>query len=114
MVRRVREAEKESGDQLIRGLSDEFGDSYVEKTLGDGIKKMADAESAYYYTSNRSIIARRTLLPGDKLNPDNFALLRSEQQNPPGLPPQFVSTITGRQIKKRVPVGSGITWDHLL
>jgi len=114
MVRRVREAEGETADQLIKGLSDELGAVYVEKTLGDGIKKMADAESTYYYTSNRSIIARSTLLPGDKLNPDTFALLRSEQQQPPGLPPQFVSTITGRQIKKKVPAGSGITWDHLL
>ena len=114
MVRRVREAERESADQLIRELSEELGAPYVEKTLGDGIKKMADAESAFYYTSNRSIIARSTLLPGDKLNPENFALLRSEQQQPPGLPPQFVSTITGRHIKERVPAGSGITWEHLL
>jgi len=110
----VREAERESADQLIRELSEELGAPYVEKTLGDGIKKMADAESAFYYTSNRSIIARSTLLPGDKLNPENFALLRSEQQQPPGLPPQFVSTITGRHIKERVPAGSGITWEHLL
>ena len=114
MAERVRAAERESGESIYRGLADEFGTERVEQVLGNGVKKIAASEAAYYSTTNRSIVAMTDLQAGDYVTEHSFALLRAEQQRRPGLAPQFADQILGARLKHSVEAGTGITWADLL
>ncbi len=114
MVEKLRATEGNSPDTIVEDASKEFGTDVVESVLGNGIKKMAAAEAPFYSTTNRSVIARVDLNPGENLTRDTVALLRSEQQRSPGLPPHFLPILMGRKLTQRVAAGSGITLDHLL
>lgn len=114
MVKRVRAAEHADPGQLESEMRSEFGDKRVSQVLGDGIKKLAASEAAFYSTTNRSIVATTDLQAGEGLEESSFALLRAEQQRTPGLPPHFADRILGVRLKRSVPAGTGITWADLL
>ncbi len=86
----------------------------IEEVLGNGIKRLAPSEAPWYAGSNRSLVARTDMGPGERIGEKNTALLRAEQGHRAGLAPRFLSTVTGRRIAKPVAAGEGITWDHLL
>ncbi len=114
MAERVRAAERDSGENIYRALAEEFGTERVEQVLGNGIKKMAASEAAYYATTNRSIVAMTDLQAGDVITEHSFAFLRAEQQRRAGLAPQFADQILGARLQRGVEAGTGITWADLL
>jgi sialic acid synthase SpsE len=114
MVQRVRAAEQKDPGQIEFEMRSEYGNTRVRRVLGNGTKKLAASEAAFYATTNRSIVAVVDLQAGERLQEHSFALLRSEQQRTPGLPPHFSDRILGAHLKKSVPAGTGITWADLL
>jgi len=113
LVQAVRRAEREGREETIRRLSAGFGEARVRAVLGSGKKVLAPSEAPYYDTTNRSIMALEDIAPGEPVSRENSALLRSETNLTPGLPPRFWPLVLGRRAQKKIPSGEGITWEAL-
>lgn len=113
LVRAVRRAEDEGLEGTIERLSSEYGAAGVKAILGDGRKVLAPSELPYYASTNRSIMAVEDILPGEILTRENTALLRSETNLSPGLPPRFWQEVLGRRARKKISSGEGIRWYFL-
>ncbi len=100
--------------ELVRLLTEQFGRERIQKTLGDGIKRLAESEHRNYGRSNRSLHALVELSAGDRLNRDNCALLRSEHNLRPGIAPEHFESVLGARLSATVPAGEGIRWEDLL
>ena len=101
-------------ETMLRELSGEFGEERVTAVLGDGVKRLAASERESYGRSNRSILAREHIPAGSLLDGSNMAVLRSERELQPGLPPRLWDTIAGRRTLGDIQAGDGVRWEHLL
>ena len=114
MVKKVRQTEKmEYGDALGK-MKETYGEDRIEAVLGSGRKDLSPSEKENYRTTKRSIMAIKDIKKGDELSGRNVALLRSEKNLLPGLPPDFWQTIIGKCVTRNVPTGKGIEWNDLL
>ncbi len=113
MCSRIRLAEKEGYNETLARLLKEFDADTVFRTVGDGVKKLAPSEKGNYRTTNRSIIAVRDIHKGECFTEENIALLRSEKNLEPGLPPEFYRIILGKKAGTDIPSSRGITKDCL-
>ena len=111
MCLEVRKAENREDKDTFAWLDDLYGKDKIKKILGTGIKKMAPAEAANYRTTNRSIMAVADIVQGEVFTEKNTALLRSEKELKPGLPPDFYTEVLKRKAVHKINSGSGITWD---
>ncbi len=101
-------------DRLLSELRIRYGAPFVERALGDGVKRLACAEKSSYGRTNRSILARRDIAIGERLDESNCDILRSERNLAPGLAPRFWSIISGCELRRALRAGSGIQWSHVL
>jgi len=99
---------------LLEELEKRFGSARVNSITGDGIKRLAPSEKGNYRTTNRSLLALRTIESGETLGENDFAPLRSEKNLLPGLTPDFARIITGKTVRKKIENGTGITFEYLL
>jgi N-acetylneuraminate synthase len=117
MVREVRTTETElsagRSAEVLEALEAAYGAARVEEILGNGIKRLAPSEAANYPTTNRSVHAVRDIPAGEILGEENTALLRSEKNLRPGLPPELWDLIVARRAVRNIPAGEGIVWDDL-
>ena len=111
MCKKVREAEKHGYKETVDELYESFGKKKVDDTLGSGSKKLASSETENYRTTNRSIMAIVDIKQGEAFTEKNTALLRSEKELKPGLPPGFYIEVLKRKAVHGIKSGSGITWD---
>ena len=111
LVKAVRRAERDGREETIKRLSAEFGEARVKAVLGSGKKVLAPSERPFYQTTNRSIMALKDIAKGEPVSRENSALLRSETNLSPGLPPRFCPLLLGRRTQKKIPSGEGITWE---
>jgi sialic acid synthase SpsE len=102
-----------AGEEAVEALIRERGRETVEAVLGDGVKRLAPSEAANYERTNRSIHAIRDISPGEILGPDTIAVLRTEKQLRPGLPPWWEARIYGRRARNFIPSGQGIRFEDL-
>ena len=114
MVRSVRRAETSGLKETKRFLSRKYGQALVEKTVGDGAKRLTKSELNNYSTTNRSVLAKTEIRAGEILLEEKIAVLRSEKNTPPGVGPEYLEIVLGKKVTKDIPAGSGITWDALL
>ncbi len=120
MVESVRGAEASRAsepvgrDETLATLARQFGPELLESVLGDGVKRLAPSEAENYGRSNRSILAAADIAPGEAIGPENAAILRSEKNLTPGLPPEHWDTIQGARAAKPISDGEGIQWEQLL
>ncbi|MDX9799782.1 MAG: N-acetylneuraminate synthase family protein [Spirochaetia bacterium] len=96
---------------LLAELQRRFGKEKVRAVTGDGVKKLASSEKDNYGRTNRSLMALRTIMPGEKLKEMDFAPLRSEKNLTPGLSPDFAELITGKTVRNKIKNGEGIRFD---
>jgi sialic acid synthase SpsE len=113
MASSLRSAASGSSGEILAEARKEFGDDAVEEALGDGVKRLAEAERANYGRTNRSIHAMRAIRSGETIDADSVAILRTEKILRPGLSPRFLPLVTGRKAARDVPDGEGIEWDDL-
>lgn len=109
MAAYVRSYENKNIDQAISDLSEIYGREKIEAVLGSGIKTLAPSEAENYRTTNRSVISIKNISKGEIFSSENIALLRSEKNIKPGLPPDFLNMISGRKALRDIPDGTGIT-----
>jgi sialic acid synthase SpsE len=113
MVRAVRRASAAGPEETLAAYSRDRGATLVEQVLGSGIKALAPSERANYNRTNRSIHALRDIAAGETLGPGDFAVLRTEKNLRPGLPPSWEARIPGRKARRDIPAGEGIEFDDL-
>jgi N-acetylneuraminate synthase len=109
----MRNSKKEKQDYALQAVEKRIGKEKTRAIIGNGIKKLAASEKSNYGTTNRSILAIKTIEKGEIIKENDFAILRSEKNILPGIPPEFAPAITGKQAKKRIENGEGITFEHL-
>ena len=114
MVDAVRWAEETELGQVIEYCCREFGESVVQKTLGNGHKQLSDSERSNYGRTNRSIHAICDLPAGHTIGKDDYRLLRTEKVLRPGLPPHLADVVEGATLRRAVPAGEGICWNDLI
>ncbi len=110
-VRRIEQMEKQ---EAIRLISKNYTPELVNKIIGSGEKKLADAESENYCRTNRSIHALIELKKGTVITERNCALLRTEKILRPGISPLFLKEIMGKTVKSDIPDGEGIRWQDII
>ncbi len=95
-------------EEIIRQMSESFGEERVEKILGNGIKKLAPSEEQNYGRTNRSIHYMRAMKKGEKITESDVAVLRTEKVLTPGISPKFLEKVIGSTLKNDVKSGSGV------
>ena len=114
MVSAVRCAEAGDPGTALEELRVAYGATKVASVLGNGVKALAPVESDSYRTTNRSILAITDIERGEPVSAENTALLRSETNLEPGLPPECYGIILGRKVVRDVRRGAGLVWDDVL
>jgi sialic acid synthase SpsE len=113
MVRAVREHQSLEKEACIARMAKLYGPKRVRAVLGDGKKRLAPSERPNYGRTNRSIHAIRDIARDEILSRGLFAVLRTEKELKPGLPPSWEEKITGKRVKRAIPAGEGIALDDL-
>ena len=90
--------------RVIAEFEAEYGSDRVSAVLGDGVKRLAPAETRSYPTTRRSLIAVEDLPEGTVLAPHHVAALRAETLSP-GLEPALLDEVIGLTV--RLPVRNG-------
>ena len=113
MCKSVRLAEAEGYNGTLERLVRAYDPGLIVQILGDGVKRLATSEAANYFTTNRSIISTRTIAKGEEFTSENVALLRSEKNITPGLPPDYLDIVLGHRASRDIENGRGITRDSM-
>ena len=82
--------------------------------LGTGVKKLAPIEIQNYGRTNRSLHYTSSFEKGHKIESKDIAVLRTEKVLTPGIPPEFLETVTGSVLQQDVTSGNGVNWQDLL
>jgi sialic acid synthase SpsE len=113
MVRAVRRASAAGPEETLAAYRRDRGAALVDQVLGSGIKVLAPSERENYTRTNRSIHALRDIGEGEIIGPGDFAVLRTEKNLRPGLPPLWETKITGRKARNHIPSGQGIRFEDI-
>lgn len=81
---------------LVKGVRE------VESALGTGVKRPVAAEKEIARVARKSLVAARTLRPGETLDRSSIAILRPGT----GLPPSALPAVVGRRARKTIPAGA--------
>lgn len=114
MVASIRQADIDTQKEVLGALHTEFGREKVTAVKGTGLKILADSEKDSYLTTNRSVLAISDIKAGEIISSENVALLRSEKNLIPGLPPESLSVISGKHAVRDIQNGSGLSWDDVM
>ncbi|MDR2588167.1 MAG: N-acetylneuraminate synthase family protein [Spirochaetales bacterium] len=118
MAREVRSAQTEAQAgreaEVLEALEAAYGEHRLRRVLGNGVKTLAPCEAANYATTRRSLHALREIQPGEIITRENTALLRSEKNLRPGLPPEFAPLAYAHPAVRTIPPGEGILWEDIL
>lgn len=82
---------------------------HVEAALGDGRKRPQQGELKNIPIVRKSLIAARDLKEGDKISSQDIVIKRPGY----GIPPQKISQVIGRRIKKPLKQDELIRWEHI-
>ncbi len=83
----------------------------IEKSLGDGLKKVEENEKETVILQRRAIRAKTKILKGDKINFENIESLRPCPKE--AIDPSKIKKVIGKKTKKNISNGEIIKWDDL-
>jgi N-acetylneuraminate synthase len=83
----------------------------LEAALGDGIKRVEKNELNSLVVQRRSLRATRDLRQGEVLQAGDLEPLRPIPHD--GIAPHRQGELLGRRLKRDLPVGQHITWEHV-
>lgn len=113
MVHSLRALYTLSETERIKTVESEFGKDRIRIIRGKRKKELTPGERKIYKTTNRSLIAVRDIYPGEPLSAENCALLRSEHNMVPGLPPSRYADAMKKKAAVFIPDGSAILTNML-
>lgn len=99
---------------IITQMQAQYGEELVQRTLGSGVKHLAQSERANYGRTNRSLHYMRPLIAGTRVSAADIAVLRTEKELSVGISPQYMQTIIGKRICRNVQDGAGVQWEDFL
>jgi sialic acid synthase SpsE len=114
MVRGIGELERAGREQALAVMEERYGPERVREVLGDGVKRLAQAEERFYATTRRSLHTLEEIAAGERLTRERICIVRSERNLRPGLGPEHLEAVSGAVARRRIPAGEGITWEDLL
>jgi sialic acid synthase SpsE len=86
---------------MVRAIRD------AQASLGDGVKKMADAEADLYVTARRSLHAARDIEAGTVLGEEDIAVLRPGT----GIEVRELQHVVGRTARRRIERHEPLAWE---
>jgi sialic acid synthase SpsE len=86
---------------MVRAIHD------AQASLGDGVKKMADAEADLYVTARRSLHAARDIEAGTVLGEEDIAVLRPGT----GIEVRELQHVVGRTARRRIERHEPLAWE---
>jgi len=113
MCRELRRAQGMGSAAVMDYVRQEYGEEKVKAVPGDGVKRLAPAESGNYGRTNRSVHALTGIKAGEIFTEENLAVLRTEKVLRPGLPPCFYEKILGRPARRNISAGEGVEWEDI-
>ncbi len=114
LVRVVHRLDQLDRPERLSWCRQEYGDSVVERMLGNGRKEIQPSERPLYPGDKRSIHALREISAGETLSSENVRILRSERNLTPGLHPRNWEIVCGAVTTRPIAAGEGLSWEHLL
>ena len=100
--------------EIIRQLSYENDAERIEKILGDGVKRLADAEKLNYGRTNRSLHFMRSMKKGEKVSKKDIDVLRTEKILSPGIGPEYLDDVLNCILTQDVEDGEGVRFSHFM
>ena len=82
--------------------------------MGDGVKRLAPAEEANYGRTNRSLHFMRSMKKGEVIGEGDVAVLRTEKVLTPGISPEYLDDVIGKNLAGDVEDGAGVQFSDLL
>ena len=86
---------------MVRAVRD------AQASLGDGIKRMAEAEADLYVTARRSLFAARAIEAGSTVTDDDVAILRPGT----GIEVRELPNVVGRVARRRIERHEPLAWE---
>jgi len=81
----------------------------TERALGDGVKRLAEAEKELHDKARRFLHARTDISAGEAFTEDNIGIL-SPGERDPGLLPKHYDDVLGRKACRDIDASKGISW----
>lgn len=100
--------------RAVEQLSEQFGEEKVFNTIGDGVKKLAPAESANYGRTNRSLHFMKDFSKGYTITENDIGILRTEKILTPGISPEYYDLLIGKKLKTDVTSGAGVRLEDFI
>ena len=100
--------------RIFEQLSEQFGAQKLSEVLGDGVKKLAPAESANYGRTNRSLHFMHDMKKGEVIKAQDIGVLRTEKILTPGISPEYLDFVVGKVLQQDVTSGSGVEFKFLV
>ena len=100
--------------KAVAQLAEQYGMEKLEAVLGDGVKRLADAEKANYGRTNRSLHFMHDMKAGEVIKGGDVAVLRTEKVLTPGISPAYDRQVLGAVLSKDVKAGEGLLWDSII
>lgn len=100
--------------RTLEQLGEQFGSEKVVEVLGNGIKKLAPAETENYGRTNRSLHYMNSLKSGAVIKESDIGVLRTEKVLTPGISPEFLETVIGATLTRDVTSGSGVLLSDII
>lgn len=115
MTRIVRNVTGKSREAVFAAAK-EYGYSkdFLQRIIGNGEKKLADAEKNNYGKTNRSLHYLKSLPAGTMLKSSDIALLRTEKNLSAGESPELLCHFTGAVLQRDVTGGAGAVLDDII
>lgn len=84
----------------------------TEQALGDGVKRLADAEQELHNKARRYIHARTDIEAGEELTRENIGIL-SPGEREPGLLPKHYEELLNKQATRDIEKSKGLSWEDI-
>ena len=100
--------ETEGAKRIISQLEEQFDKNLIQKTLGDGIKKLALCEKDNYKKTNRSLHYTNSFKASHIITENDIAILRTEKILSCGISPEYFNLLIGKKLTSDVVDGDGV------
>lgn len=100
-------------EKIIFQMEDSFGKEKVFKTIGNGIKKLAESEEKNYGRTNRSLHLLRDMKKGETISESDIGVLRTEKILSVGEHPKFLKDFVGKKLNRDVFDGDGLVFEMI-
>ena len=105
--------EKEGNSGALAELKAMYGTERIEKILCDTGATHSSTLLPHYFTSRRSLFAKKDIAQGELLAPENIILLRSEHNTAPGIVSENYDSVLYKKSSVSIQKEHPIRYEHI-